>query len=225
MLLLLTATTVAVSILAIFHDDRKLESRSTEVLATGETGEVLPNFSSNRNVELSKLTAAEGLPPPASSVPPIVAAESTSDTGMDSLERREFAASDYAGLLEGDDSPPWPKGTEDSILQAIAQHSRDIEITGIQSGECAGHLCVILFSIPDLNPSDTTDYENIAKSLRDSNLEIGGTSIGFVDASPGVRLLRLAIDNIEWTDERLHQVREAAAKKSKLPDENLGADR
>jgi hypothetical protein len=216
-LVLLIATILAASLLVYLSVDRDRELHDSSKGGLNDTRrDQLSNVISETVNNSGKAEAAEAPPESTPSIPVKSSLPNAADFG----EQRDKSAVDYVSLLEGDDTPPWPPGTEDRIYQAIAEQADDFPITGIVSVECAGNLCTILLSVPDLYPADSADYDSIVNSLLQSDLEIGGVSISFEDYAPGVRLIRLGIDNIEWTDERLQQVREAAATKAKLPDRN-----
>lgn len=115
-----------------------------------------------------------------------------------------------ADKKEEDDTPPWPAGTEDRIYQAIAQNLSKYPITSIISVECEENLCTILLSTPDTKLVGTGAYSGMMEDIRASNLGIGGSSVGVVEYAPGVQVIRLRIDNIQWTKERLRRLREEA---------------
>lgn len=106
-----------------------------------------------------------------------------------------------------EDTPPWPPGTEDRVYQAIAMHLSKYPITGILSVECEQNLCTILLSTPQTDLVDTDAYIGMTHDLRAADLDIGGSSIGVVEYAPGANVVRITIDNIEWTAERLREAR------------------
>ena len=114
---------------------------------------------------------------------------------------------DTAKTTSDDDTPPWPPGTEDRLYQAIAEHLSKYPITGIISVDCEENLCTVLLSTPDTDLVGTGVYSGMMDDLRASNLGIGGSSVGVVEYTPGVQVIRLRVDNIEWTEERLRKVR------------------
>lgn len=124
------------------------------------------------------------------------------------MTEAENTAQHVGKKVAGDDTPPWPSGTEDRLYQAIAEHLWKYPITGIISVDCEGHLCTILMSTPDTDLAGTGIYSGMMNDIRASGLDIGGSSVGVVEYSPGVNVIMLRVDNIEWTPERLRRARE-----------------
>ncbi|NND59404.1 MAG: hypothetical protein HKN49_03975 [Gammaproteobacteria bacterium] len=151
---------------------------------------------------------------------PIPIDPETAVTVAGELDHEKVATVNNTGTMTVDATPPWPPGTEDRLYQIIAEHLSKYPITSVISVECEGNVCTILLSTPDIDHVGTGVYGGMINDIRASKIGIGGASVGVVEFSPGVSVIRLRVDNIEWTEERLRILR-GEPKATPLGDSDL----